>query len=52
MIETLLISMLIIAISIALLSVSILAEKNGRFPNMYVGNHEAMKIKGVYSVTD
>jgi len=43
MIETLLISMLIIAISIALLCVSILAKKNGRLRDMHVGSNEAMK---------
>jgi hypothetical protein len=52
MIETLLISMLIIAISIVLLCVSILFKKNGRFPNTHVSGNKAMEEKGIYCVMD
>ena len=52
MIETLLINMLIIAISIALLCVSILVKMNGRFRNMHVSGNKAMKERGIHCVID
>lgn len=52
MIETLLINMLIIAISIALLCVSIFVKMNGRFRNMHVSGNKAMKERGIHCVID
>ena len=42
MLKTILITMLIVAICIALLSVKILFQKNGRFPNTHVSGSKAM----------
>ena len=41
MLKTLLITVLIVAICIALLSVKILFKKNGRFPNTHVSGSKA-----------
>lgn len=43
MLKTILITMLIVAICIALLSVKILFKKNGRFPNTHVSGSKAMR---------
>lgn len=43
MLKTILITMLIVAICIALLSVKILFQKNGRFPNTHVNGSKAMR---------
>lgn len=43
MLKTLLITLLIVAICIALLSVKILFKKNGRFPNTHVSGSKAMR---------
>lgn len=43
MVKTILITMLIVAICIALLSVKILFKKNGRFPNTHVSGSKAMR---------
>ena len=47
MLKTILITLLIVAISIALLSVKILLKKNGRFPNTHVGGSKAMRERGI-----
>lgn len=47
MLKTALITMLIVAICIALLSVKILFKKNGRFPNTHVSGSKAMREKGI-----
>lgn len=47
MLKTILITMLIVAICIALLSVKILFEKNGRFPNTHVSGSKAMQKRGI-----
>ena len=47
MLKTLLITMLIVAICIALLSVKILFKKNGRFPNTHVSGNKAMRKRGI-----
>ena len=46
MLKTLLITLLIVAICIALLSVKILFKKNGRFPNTHVSGSKAMRKRG------
>lgn len=45
--ETILISVLIVAICVVLLAVSIIFKKNGRFPNTHVSGNEALRRKGV-----
>lgn len=47
MLKTIGITMLIVAICIALLSVKILLKKNGRFPNTHVSGSKAMRKRGV-----
>lgn len=47
MFETILFSVLIIAISVALLAISILLKKNGKFPNSHVGGNRALRKKGI-----
>ena len=50
MVETILITLLIVAICIALLSVKILFKKNGRFPNTHVSGSKAMRKRGIECV--
>lgn len=47
MLKTLLITLLIVAICIALLSVKIIFKKNGRFPNTHVSGNKAMRKRGI-----
>ena len=47
MVKTILITLLIVAISVALMSVKILLKKNGRFPNTHVGGSKAMRERGI-----
>ena len=52
MIHTLLISVLIIAICIALFCVKLIFKKNGRFTSMHIHDSEAMKERGIHCVMD
>lgn len=52
MIETLLLTVLIIAISVVLLSVKVLLRKNGRFSSMHIHDSKAMKERGIHCVID
>lgn len=52
MIETLFLTVLIIAISVALLSVKVLLRKNGRFSSMHIHDSEAMRERGIHCVVD
>ena len=52
MLKTILITMLIVAICIALLSVKILFQKNGRFPNTHVSGSKAMRKRGCVQSQD
>lgn len=52
MIETLLLSVLIIAIAIALLCVKLLFKKNGRFSSQHIHDSEAMKERGIHCVME
>lgn len=52
MIEILLVSVLIIAIAIALLSVKLIFRKNGEFTSMHIHDSEAMKERGIRCVLD
>ena len=47
MLKTILITMLIVAICIALLSIKMLLKKNGRFPNTHVSGSKAMRERGI-----
>jgi hypothetical protein len=52
MIKTFLLSVLIIAIAIALLSIKILVKKNGRFASQHVKDNEALQRKNIHCVLD
>ncbi len=47
MFETILITVLIVAICIALLAIKILTKKNGKFPNTHVSGSKAMRQRGI-----
>lgn len=47
MLETLLITVLIVAICIALLAVRILLKKGGRFPHTHISGNPAMRKNGI-----
>ncbi|MBR2318610.1 MAG: hypothetical protein IKA52_02940 [Bacteroidaceae bacterium] len=47
MFKTLLFTLLIIAISVALLSITIIIKKNGRFPNIHIGGNKNMRKRGI-----
>ena len=52
MIETLLFSVLIIAIAVALLLIKVVLKKNGRFSSQHIHDSEAMKERGIHCVID
>ena len=52
MIETLLLTVLIIAIAVALLSVKVLLKKNGRFSSIHIHDSKAMQERGIHCVLD
>lgn len=52
MIYTLLFSMLIIAISLALLCVRIIAQKGGHFSSFHIHDSKAMQERGIHCVAD
>lgn len=52
MVETLIISVLIIAIAIALLSVKLIFKKNGSFSSHHIHDSEALREKGIHCVMD
>lgn len=47
MIETIIITVLIVAICLALLAINIIFKKNGRFPNTHVSGSKAMRQRGI-----
>lgn len=47
MFKTLLLTTIIIAISIALLSITIILKKNGRFPNTHVSGNKGLRKRGI-----
>lgn len=50
MFKTLLFTLIIIAASVVLLSITIIIKKNGRFPNTHVGGSKAMRKRGIKCV--
>jgi hypothetical protein len=52
MLETLLISVLIIAIAMVLLLVRVLFVKHGEFKSQHIHDSEAMKERGIHCVMD
>ena len=45
--KTLLLALLIIAISFALLAITIIIKKNGKFPNLHIGGSKEMRKRGI-----
>lgn len=52
MIETLLLSMLIIAIAVAFLSVKVIVKKNGKFSSQHVKDNPGLQKQGIHCVMD
>ena len=52
MIKIIIITVLIIAICIALLSVKVIFKKNGSFSSQHIHDSEAMKERGIHCVMD
>lgn len=52
MAETLILTVLIIAIAVALLSVKVLFRKNGRFSSQHVHDNPALRKMGIHCVID
>jgi hypothetical protein len=52
MMETLIISTLIIAIGMAFLLVKVLLKKDGRFASQHIHDSQAMKQRGIHCVMD
>ena len=52
MIETLILSVLIIAISMALLCVKLIFKKNGRFSSQHVHDNPGLRKQGIHCVMD
>ena len=50
MFKTLLFTLIIIAICVALLAIKVIIKKNGRFPNTHVGRNKAMRKRGIKCV--
>ena len=50
MFRTLLFTLLIIAISVALLSITVIIKKNGKFPNTHIGGNRHMRKRGIKCV--
>ena len=45
--KTLLLTLLIIAISFCLLAITIIIKKNGKFPNLHIGGSKEMRKRGI-----
>jgi len=52
MIETLIISVLIIAICLALLSIKVIVKKNGRFSSQHIHDNPGLRRQGIHCVID
>lgn len=52
MMDTVLLSVLIIAIAVMLLSVKVLFKKNGRFESQHIHDSKAMRDRGIHCVID
>ncbi len=50
MLQTVFITLLIVAISLALLCIKLLLVRGGKFPNTHVGSSKAMKQRGIHCV--
>jgi len=48
MLTTLLLTVLILVICVALLAIKVILKKRGKFPNTHVGGNKALNKKGIY----
>ena len=51
MLVTLLVTLTIVAACTALLSVSVILKKNGKFPNTHIGANQALRDRGISCAT-
>ncbi|MBE6294810.1 MAG: hypothetical protein IJA04_05020 [Bacteroidaceae bacterium] len=47
MLNTIILAIIIIAISVVLLSITIIIKKNGRFPNIHVSGNKGLRKRGI-----
>ncbi|MCR5132037.1 MAG: hypothetical protein K6C10_11340 [Prevotella sp.] len=52
MIETILVSVLIIGIGLAFMLIKVLVKKDGKFSSQHIHDSEAMKERGIHCVMD
>jgi len=52
MVQTLLISVLLLAVGMALLLVKVLGRKDGKFSSQHIHDSKAMKERGIHCVMD
>lgn len=52
MTETLVLTLMIVAASVALLSVKVIFRKNGRFSSQHIHDSKALKQRGIHCVVD
>lgn len=52
MIKLLLLTLLIVAVSVALLSVKVIIRKNGKFSSQHVHDNPGLRKQGIYCVMD
>ncbi len=52
MIKLLLLTLLIVAVSVALLSVKVIIRKNGKFSSQHVHDNPGLRKKGIHCVMD
>lgn len=48
MLTTLLLTVIILVICVALLAITIIVKKGGKFPNTHVGGNKALREKGIH----
>ena len=52
MIKTILLTLAIIAVAVALLCVKLILQKNGRFSSMHIHDSKPMRDRGIHCVLD
>lgn len=50
MLKTILLTLIIVAVSMAFLAIKLLVKRNGRFPNLHIGGSAAMRKRGITCV--
>ncbi len=52
MLESIIIALVVVAISVALLSVKVIFKKNGSFSSQHIHDSQAMRDRGIHCVFD